>query len=74
MKFSLIGNLLTSQPASFSLFIELKKKKITGIDFDGSSRVSNETQLTDFDTPDAADALNGRLRDIVFDMVRLGYI
>lgn len=46
----------------------------TGIDFDGSSRVCSEVKLVDSDEPDAAVALNARLRDIVHDMVRLGYI
>lgn len=45
-----------------------------GIDFDGSSRVSSEVKVVDSDEPDAAVALNERLRDIVHDMVRLGYI
>lgn len=45
-----------------------------GIDFDGGSRVCQETKLVDSDEPDAATLLNIRLRDIVHDMVRLGYI
>lgn len=45
-----------------------------GIDFDGGSRVCDEAKLVDSDAPDAAVLLDERLRDIVHDMVRLGYI